>query len=73
MHDSSIKAVRRCDNCHRPFGLNTRGLPRKWDWRIFYWRVFHNRNCKREWVAKRKAEKAREEAISSLFRQHHPP
>lgn len=65
--------MRLCANCHRPIGLNTRALPRKWDWRIFYWRHFHHRDCKRQWVAKRKAELQRERSISTLYQQHHPP
>lgn len=69
--------MRLCANCHRPIGLNAHALPRKWDWRIFYWRIFHNRNCKREWVAKRKVERdlerGQKEAISSLFRHARPP
>lgn len=62
--------LRTCDNCKRPIGLNARELPRKWDWRIFYWRVFHNRNCKREWMSKRKMERDRERAVARLY---HPP
>lgn len=72
--------MKRCSCCHGPFGLLTgrgrlKNRPRHLDFRVFppVWRVFHDRECKREWLHKRKVERQRERAISTLYQQHHPP
>lgn len=62
--------MRNCANCHKPIGLNTRSLPRKWDWRALCWRVFHHRQCKREWMHKQAEDRDKEIAVHRLF---HPP
>lgn len=61
--------MRMCANCHRAIGL-TREVYRKWDWRHLVWRYFHHRDCKREWMHKRKLERDRERAVHRLY---HPP
>lgn len=60
--------MRLCGNCHKPIGLNKHGLPRALVMRPLRWLVFHSRNCKREWKAKRKTDKDRERAVRALFR-----
>jgi len=56
-----------CGNCSKPFGLRPPEA-RIYDWATRKWRTFCSRNCKREFKAKRKADRARTRAALRLYR-----